>query len=146
MRAQRIAEAFSVKVVNLLQLPAPPPAQPPAPSGPSLVEQVQAVLPAGEVTAETLPGQPTTVVLRGQAPRVEDIEGLVAIAEKVVARANGTVINLIQLAQPRQVRVQARMLNVDSRRLRELAYAGWTPLSAGQRSLARRRRRAASAC
>lgn len=130
MRAQRIAEAFSVKVVNLLQLPAPPPAQPPAPSGPSLVEQVQAVLPAGEVTAETLPGQPTTVVLRGQAPRVEDIEGLVAIAEKVVARANGTVINLIQLAQPRQVRVQARMLNVDSRRLRELGVR-WMDTSIG---------------
>jgi|GEM_PF-2173446 pilus assembly protein CpaC len=120
MRAQRIAEAFSVQVVNLLQLPAPPPAQPPAPGGPSLLEQLQAVLPAGEVTAELLPGQPTTVVLRGQAPRVEDIDGLVAIAEKVVAPVNGTVINLVQLAQPRQVRVQARMLNVDSRRLREL--------------------------
>lgn len=116
VRAQRIAEAFGLKVVNLLKVV--PPAPEPRPV--SLVEQVQAVLPPGEVSAEALPGQPLTVVLRGRAPRVEDMEAMVALAEKVVAPAKGAVVNLIQLADPLRVRIQARMVSVDERLLKEL--------------------------
>lgn len=117
VRAQRIAEAFVAKVVNLLQVAAPPP---PGPREPSLAEQVQAVLPPGEVTADSLPGQPTTVVLRGFVPHLDDMKAVEELARKVVAVANGTVVNLIQLAEPRQVRVQARMVSVDERLLKEL--------------------------
>ncbi|MBI3947753.1 MAG: pilus assembly protein N-terminal domain-containing protein [Armatimonadetes bacterium] len=113
-RAQNIAEEFAPKVINLLRVP------PPTPPQPSLVERVQAVLPPGEVTAEALPGQPTAVVLRGRVPRVEDMDGLVALVEKVAQTADGTVLNLIQLADPRQVRIQARMVSVDTNLLREL--------------------------
>ncbi|HEX3000452.1 MAG TPA: pilus assembly protein N-terminal domain-containing protein, partial [Armatimonadota bacterium] len=117
-RAQQIASAFAEKVVNLLRLSV----QPTPPSGPSLAEQVQAVLPAGEVTAEALPGQPNVILLRGNTPSVEDLQAIEKLAQKVVQtiNANGAVINLIQLAQPRQVRVQARMLNVDENYLRDL--------------------------
>lgn len=132
-RAQRIAEAFVAKVVNELHVPPPPPA---APAGPSLAEQVQALLPPGEVKAESLPGQPNVVVLRGLAPRPEDLTGYETLAEKVVPPGKGTVVNLIRLAQPRQVRVQARMVNVDEHLLNELGVhwnedATWGQTAAG---------------
>ncbi|MDH7568236.1 MAG: pilus assembly protein N-terminal domain-containing protein, partial [Armatimonadota bacterium] len=116
-RAQRIAEAFVPKVINLLRTPLPPvPARP----EPNAAELVQAVLPAGEVRAEMLPGNPSVVVLRGLAPRVEDLRSIEEVAKSVAQKANATVVNLIQLAQPRQVRVQARLLNVDQRFLKDL--------------------------
>ncbi len=116
-RAQRIAEAFIPRVLNLLRVPAAPA---PAPAGPTLAEQIQAVLPPGEMKAEAVPGQPSMVIVRGRVPRVEDIRALDEILRKVAEPLKGTVVNLAQLAEPRQVRLQARMLNVDESAVRDV--------------------------
>lgn len=113
-RAEQIAAAFSPKVVNLLQVPAAP-APKPAPT-PDVAEQVAAALKDPAITVEAVPGRADAVVLRGTAARTEDAER----AARTASAFAQTVVNLIEVTRPDQVRVQVRMVDVDRRVLREL--------------------------